>query len=154
LAFEALGNDQNWKEVTQDQDGVTQFRYRYRLRAHGPGFSQASALAWSRSVTSPPLMAMGSLPKKWLGRSHLEIDPARAVALSLKPADENPAGQVVVRLWETSGQAGLVPIKAPGFHQAREIDLLERHRRPLSIRKDQLAVPARGYGFSAVQLER
>ena len=33
LAFEALGNDQNHREVLHDQDGQTQFRFRYSLQA-------------------------------------------------------------------------------------------------------------------------
>ena len=34
LSFEALGNDQNYRESIRDQHGVTDFRFRYSLRAH------------------------------------------------------------------------------------------------------------------------
>ena len=59
LAFEALGNDQNWKEVTQDQDCVTHFRFRYSLCAQSPGYDNAADSAWSRSATVPLTLASG-----------------------------------------------------------------------------------------------
>jgi hypothetical protein len=68
LAFEALGNDQNWKEVVQDQDGATHFRFRYSLRAHAPGYDNAAALAWSRSVATPLALAHGRLPSRHTGK--------------------------------------------------------------------------------------
>lgn len=62
LAFEPLGNDQNWKEVTQDQNGDSHFRFRYSLRAHAPGYDNAAALAWSRDAAAPLTLAFGHLP--------------------------------------------------------------------------------------------
>ena len=53
LSFEALGNDQNFKEVTKDQGGATDFRFRYALRAHAGDYDGADAFAWSRSVAMP-----------------------------------------------------------------------------------------------------
>ena len=154
LAFEALGNDQNWKEVTQDQAGVTHFRYRYSLRAHAPGYyDNAWALAWSRSVSAPPQVVSGRLSKKWLDRPHLEIDPARALATCLKPADAAP-NQIVVRVWETSGTNGPLLLSAPGYRRARETDLLERERGELSLNQGTVSVPVRGHGFGAVKLKR
>jgi hypothetical protein len=154
LAFEALGNDQNWKEVTQDQDGVTHFRFRYSLRAHSPGYDNAAVLAWSRMVAAPLTLAFGHLPKKWLGRPHLEVDPRRALVTCLKPADDGTLDQIVVRVWETSGRTGTVVLTSPGYRAARETDLLEREHGPLALKQDKVSLNARGYGFSAVKLIR
>jgi hypothetical protein len=154
LAFEALGNDQNWKEVTQDQDGVTRFRFRYALRAHAPGYDNAAALAWSRSAAAPVTWAAGRLPRKWLDHPLLEVDPARALVTCLKPADDGAPDQVVVRLWETGGRTGVVRLAAPGWRAAREIDLLERERAPLELKRGEVPLNSRAHGFSAVRLSR
>jgi hypothetical protein len=152
LAFEALGNDQNWKEVTQDQDGVRQFRFRYSLRAHAPGYDNAAALAWSRSVSAPLTCAPGRLPKKWLDRAQLEMDPARALVMCFKPADHGTPGQAIVRLWETSGQSSPVPLLVRGYRRAKETDLLERARGALAIEDGKVKVPVRGWGFAGIEL--
>src|ERR1039458_7287115 len=115
LSFEALGNDQKWKEVTQDQDCVTHFRFRYSLCAHSPGYDKAADSAWSRSATVPLTLASGRLPMKWLNRSYLEVDPMRALVTCMKPADDGAPDQVVVRLWETGGRTGAVRLAAPGY---------------------------------------
>src|ERR1019366_1267644 len=59
LTFEALGNDQNFKEVTRDQNGEMNFRFRYSLRAHSGGYDSAETVAWSHAMTSPLLVAAG-----------------------------------------------------------------------------------------------
>ena len=61
LSFEALGNDQNFKEVTKDQGGATDFRFAYALRAHAGDFDGAEAFAWSRSVAMPIEAVRGRL---------------------------------------------------------------------------------------------
>jgi hypothetical protein len=152
-AFEALGNDQNWKEVTQDQDGETHFRFRYSLRAHGPGYENAATLGWSRSVAAPLTLAKGRLPKKWLDRPQLEVDPMRALVTCLKPLDTAPAGQVLVRVWETSGRNEPLLLAAPAYRTATETDLLERERGKLAVKQNRVVLDTRSYGFSAVKLE-
>ena len=154
LAFEALGNDQNWKEVVQDQDGVAHFRFRYSLRAHAPGYDNAATLAWSRSATAPLVLAFGRLPHRWLDRPHLEVDSARALVTCLKPADDGAPDRAVARLWETSGRTGAVLLAAPGYRAARETDLLERERGGLVVKQGKVSLSARGYGFSAIELIR
>jgi hypothetical protein len=154
LAFEALGNDQNWKEVTRDQAGATLFRFRYSLRAHAAGYNNADAFVWSRSVAAPLTLASGRLPKKWLDCPHLEVDPAIAVVTCFKPSDDGAPDQAVARLWETRGRAGLVRLAAPGYRTARETDLLERERATLNMKEGGVLLNTRGYGFSAVKLIR
>lgn len=153
LAFEALGNDQNWKEVTQDQNGVRHFRFRYTLRAHSPGYDNAGALAWGRAVAAPVTIAFGRLPKKWLNRPQLEVDPARALVTCFKPADDPLSGQTIVRFWETSGQNRPVVLRAPGFRQAKATDLLEHERGVLETKGDWTTIPMRGFGFKGVALQ-
>ena len=154
LAFEPLGNDQNWKEVTQNQNGESHFRFRYSLRAHAPGYDNATALAWSRNTAAPLTSASGRLPKKWLDRPHLEVDPRRALVTCMKPADDGASDQTVVRLWETGGRTGAVMVAAPGYRAAWETDLLEREREALAVKQGKVSLNARGYGFSAVKLTR
>ena len=154
LAFEALGNDQNWREVTQDQDGVTHFRFRYSLRAHAPGYDNAGALAWSRGVAAPLTLATGRLPKKWLDRPSLAVDPRRALVTCFKPVDDGTPNEAVVRVWETGGRNGPITLAAPSYRAATETDLLEREREPLAVKKGEVRLKARGYGFSAMKLAR
>jgi len=154
LAFEALGNDQNWKEVTQDQAGETHFRFRYVLQAHPPGYDNAAVLAWSRNVAAPLTLALGCLPKKWLDHPFLEVDPTQALVTCMKPADNGAADQTMVRLWETGGKTGVVEIAAPGYRAARETDLLEREREALPMKQGNVMLDARGYGFSGIELSR
>jgi len=47
---EALGNDQNCKEMIRDQHGVRELRFRYALAAHSGPYRGAEAFAWSRSM--------------------------------------------------------------------------------------------------------
>jgi len=154
LAFEALGNDQNWKEVTQDQDGVRHFRFRYSLRAHAGAYDNAATIAWSKAVAAPVTVAFGRLPRKWLDRPHLALDPAGAVTTCFKPADDGSPGKIVVRLWETSGREGVVRLETPGFSAAFKTDLLEREQGALELRRGEVRVPARGLGLSSVALRR
>jgi len=154
LAFEPLGNDQNWKEATQDQNGDSHFRFRYSLRAHAPGYDNAAALAWSRDAAAPLTLAFGRLPAKWLDRPYLEVDARRALATCVKPADDGAPGQTVVRLWETGGSTGVVVLAAPGYRAARETDLLERERQRLAMKQGKVSLNPRAYGFAAVKLIR
>lgn len=154
LAFEALGNDQNWKECTQDQDGVTEFRFRYSLRAHAPGYNQAAAMAWSAAVRAPLVVAAGRLPRNRLEVAYLSVDPHRAIATCLKPSDQPGSADLVIRLWETSGRSGPLTILTPPFRQAANVDLLERTLSPAAGRSGQPTVTLRGLGFGSVRLER
>lgn len=153
LAFEALGNDQNWKEVTQDQGGVSRFRFRYALRAHSPGYDQASAVAWSRSVVAPLAVISGQLPAHWLDQPHLTVDPACAIATCFKPSDDGDSGKAVVRLWQTGGQAPSVWLHADGYKAAKITDLLEREQSDLVFEQGAARVPIRTLGMAGVVLE-
>ena len=155
ITFEALGNDQNYREVTKDQHGVPSFRFRYSLRAHAGSYNGAQAFAWSRCVASP-LMAMpgrlvggASVPR---AAGAIEVDPARAIATCLKPADGPALGGVILRLWETSGQSGPLAIGVRGYRRAIRTDLLERDLEELRIADGKVSVPLRAHGVAAIRL--
>jgi hypothetical protein len=151
IVFEALGNDQNYKEVTRDQDGITEFRFRYALRGHAGGYDNASAIAWSRAASTPLLAVAGRLPAQPPVVA-IEIDAARAVATAVKPAD-GPAGQgTIVRLWETGERSTPVLIRVKGFRRAVRTDLLERDLEELPMVRGELQIPIRPRGLAAIRL--
>jgi hypothetical protein len=147
IAFEAIGNDQNYREVIHDQNGVTRFRFRYSLRAHG-GFDAAAVLAWAQGVANPLQAALGEVPP--LPRK-FTVDASRAIATCLKPSDDPSRPGVVLRIWECAGKNGPVSVRATGTREARLVDLLERDGKHLAIREGVVEVPIRPHGFAAVR---
>jgi alpha-mannosidase len=152
-AFEVVGNDQNHKEVSHDQMGVSRFRFRYSLRAHSPGYDQASALAWSRQVRNPILAAFGRLPAAIRNRPAILVDPTRAVATCLKPALEKGSFAMALRLWEIKGDSAPVRIKTGGAMRVFQTDLLEREQKELPVQFGAVSVRLPGYGFTAIRLQ-
>ena len=151
LSFEALGNDQNFKEVTQDQAGVAEFRFRYALRAHVRDFDGANAFAWSRGVAAPIQAVPGRLSR--IPAPGPVVESTRAIALALKPPDDPAARGVVLRLRETAGVGGPVTIDAPGFRRAVRLDLLERELDPVPLLAGRLTLDVPAHGFAAIRLE-
>ena len=149
LTFEALGNDQNYKEVIRDQHGVREFRFRYALRAHSGPYRGAEAFAWSRSVASPLLAVRGHLPLPEQALPGVAVDPARAIATCLKPAEEQ--GQIL-RLWETAGQSGPLSLQVHGYRRAMRTDLLERDREELRIANGKVTLDLPAHGLAGVRL--
>jgi len=152
LTIEALGNDQNHREVLHDQDGQTQFRFRYSLRAHEGGYRGAEAVGFARSAATPLRSKIGRLSASSNGTPRIAIDAARAVATCLKPADDPQAGGIIVRIWETAGRDGPLRIRVNGFEKVLATDLLERDRTPLAIRDGAVEVKLRPHGYAAVRL--
>ncbi len=152
ITFEALGNDQNYREVTHNQHGVTDFRFRYSLRAHAGGYDGAEAFAWSRSVASPLLGIAGRLRQRRTRMAGIRVDPARAIVTCLKPADSDASGGIMLRLWEVAGQSGPVSIGLNAYGSAIQTDLLERDREKLEIVRDETTMNLPAHGFSALRL--
>ena len=152
LTFEALGNDQNYREVTQDQDGVTEFRFRYTLRAHASGYDDSQAVAWSRDVMTPLMSTAGRIPDERMMGPAIRFDPSRAVATCLKPADGDGVKGLILRLWETAGKSDVVRIDLNGYSRAIRTDLLERDQGELPIPAGHIEVKTSPYGFSSVRL--
>ena len=151
LSFEALGNDQNFKEATKDQGGATDFRFAYSLRAHAGDYDSAQAFAWSRTVSMPIEAERGRLSRS--PAPGPAIDPARAIVLALKPPDDPAARGVVLRLRETAGRSGPLTIEAARFRRAVLLDLLEREKGPLPITEGKLQLDVPANGFAAIRLE-
>jgi len=147
ITFEVLGNDQDFEEMTHDQNGVTDFRYRYTLRRHGAGYDNAGTVAWSREVANPVVAVSGRLAKP--PSRQVSIDARRAIATALKPGEE---GGSLLRIWETAGQSGAVDVSVKGFHRAILTDLLERPLGALPIRRGVASVKLKANGFAAIQL--
>jgi hypothetical protein len=149
LSFEALGNDQNYKESGHDQNGETDFRFSYSLRSHAAAYDQADAVAWSRAAATPLLAAAGRLPREPL--PGVVVDPHRAFVSAWKPAD---GAGLILRLWETSGQSAPLVLRLQGFTRAVATDLLERDLHALPVSSSQVSVDLRARGFAAIRLLR
>jgi hypothetical protein len=151
ITFEILGNDQDYKEAIRDQNGATDFRFRYSLRGHAAAFSGSESFAWSRGIRSPLLAVLGNLPQ--VDSVHrITVDSSRAISTCLKPADDPALGGTVLRIWEVAGESGPLNLRVRGFRRAIQTDLLERNLRELHIANGQVKVNLRGYGYAAVRL--
>jgi alpha-mannosidase len=146
ITFEALGNDQNYKESTRDQHGVTDFRFRYSLRAHG-AYNNAEIVGWSRAVSTPLFAVFGKVKSD--SKPTVTLDPRRAIALAFKPAEETGH---LLRIWEIAGRSGPTEIRLSGYREAILTDLLERDLKPLLIRDGHIMLDLRANGFAAVRL--
>jgi alpha-mannosidase len=147
FTFEALGNDQNYKESARDQHGVTDFRFRYSLRARACEYDNAETVAWSRAVATPLVAAFGSLPNR--AASAVAFDPRRAIALAFKPAEESGH---ILRIQETAGRAGMIDIRVQGYREVVLTDLLERDQKRLDIRDGRVTVDLKANGFATFRL--
>ena len=148
---EALGSDQNYREVLHDQNGETSFRFRYALQARGGPYDSAAAARFARTVTSPLLVLAGELPRDGEMLPSVQVAPSRAIATCLKPASGPDAVGVILRLWEVAGSSEPVSVDVPGWRRAFHTDLLERNLRPLDLGATPqgatltVELPARGY---------
>lgn len=147
ISFEALGDDQNFKEVSHDQGGETDFRFRYSLRGYTGGYNNAVTAAWSRSATMPLEAVHGRIG--YATRRGPALDPARAIALAYKPAEE---GGRLLRIWETGGRSGPIAIAVPGFGHAVLTDLLERPLKPVPVTGGHISLELTAHGYAAVRL--
>jgi len=152
ITFESLGNDQNYREVVLDQDGVTHFRFRYALRAHARGYKGAEVFTWSRSAASPLLAAFGSIPESEMIVPRIEIDPTRAIATCLKPADDGASEGSILRLWEVAGSHEPFTVGLQGYEKVILTDLLERNCKELRIVNRKVTVNPNPNGFCALRL--
>jgi hypothetical protein len=152
LSIEALGNDQDYKEVDHAQGGDTEFRFRYALRAHAGAYDNPATVAWSRAASTPLIAAAGRLAAP--PAVPVVVDPARALVTCLKPADETEGTGLVLRLWETGGRSGALTLSLSGLTRARATDLLERDRDPLPVVNGRVSVPLAARGLASIRLER
>jgi hypothetical protein len=157
VTFEALGNDQNYREVSKDQNGETEFRFRYSLTARADGYKNAEAFNWSRSVANPLLVVKGDIGSSnklaacstgTVGGCSIEIDPNRAIATCLKPAEENGC---VMRLREVAGQSGPISVYVKGYRKVFLTDLLERDIEELKVVDGEARFDLLPHGFAGLR---
>jgi len=147
LVFEALGNDQNHREIVQDQGGESEFIFRYRLQAHAAAYDGSRALAWSRAAAAPLLLTAAKLRPSI---APVSVDPSRAVTTCLKPAADGRG--FIVRLWETKGAGGPVELHVADERRVMATDLVERDKGDLPMAAGVVSVPIRPLGLSAVRV--
>ena len=150
LSFEAIGNDQNYREVTRDQHGVTDFRFRYSLRAVAGPYNNAEVIAFSRGAATPLEAVAGRVRAGGNEMPEIAVDPARAVATCLKPADD--AQGCILRLWETQGQSGPIRVALRGWNKAVRTDLLERDEKELEVAEGAVSIELAGHGYASLRL--
>jgi hypothetical protein len=153
VTFEALGNDQNYKEVIKDQHGETQFQFRYSIRAHPGRYDPAGAFEFSRSVATPLVAALGSLESDVVSEPVLTVEPRRAMLTCFKPTLDGTAGASLLRLWEIAGKSGPITIRAQRVRKAILTDLLERNLRNIPVQDDTVTLDLRAHGFAALRLQ-
>jgi hypothetical protein len=151
ITIEALGNDQNYREVLRDQNGQTEFRFRYSLRAHAGTYCGPETIAFAQGALTPLLAAKGRIRAE-RGVPTVTVDPQRAVATCLKPADDPAAGGVILRLWEVAGESGTLPVGLKGYARAVETDLLERDKKELEMLDGEVSVELNAHGYVALRL--
>jgi hypothetical protein len=151
LAFELVGNDQNYNEVARDQNGETEFIFRFSLYVSEKPFDNVKAFAFSRRVMMP-LLAVQGAPTAKLLKPVVTIDPTRAIATALKPADPQFGDGLILRLWETDGSSELVVLGVPAGAKVISCDLLEQDQQALVVKNKKVLVPVRAHGFAGVRL--
>jgi len=152
LSIEAIGNDQNYKEVVKDQNGVKEFRFRYALQARAKGYDGAAAMAFGRSAATPLLAVLGRTARAERPLPAVTVDPSRAVATCFKPADDAAAGGFILRLAEAAGQSGPITIAVSGYKRAVQTDLLERDVKELNIVDGKVTIDLKPHGLGALRL--
>jgi len=152
ITFEALGNNQNYREVVRNQHEVKSFLFRYSLQAHSDRYKDSDAYVFSRSVASPLITVFGLLPDTVAGLPTLRLDPRRAIATCFKPAEGDISRGSILRIREISGNSNPVTIGLKGYRKAILTDLLERDKQELNIIDGQIEVNIKPNGFTGLRL--
>jgi hypothetical protein len=147
LSFECLGNDQNASEVSHDQGGDREFRFRYRLRLDAAATPIGQTARWAAEFQHPLVLLEGRANFPAVG---IAPDPIRTVSQALKPALDGRG--LILRYWEVTGSSEPVQVDLSGFSGASLCDLLERDLQPLEIENGRVLVPTRGWGFAALRV--
>ena len=89
----------------------------------------------------------GALPSRW---GFLEIAPQNVMVSALKTG---PDGAVVVRVYETTGQATTATIRcAASLRAAEEVNLLEDPGRSLTVAGQELQLQLRPFEIKTILL--
>ena len=129
------------------------FTFSYTLKAHAGAYQGAEAYAWS-SALGALAQRPGRLDRTGRTFPRIEIDPKRAIATCLKPADGDEPNGVILRVQETAGKSGPLAITVEGYSKAVQTDLLERDLKPLAITSGKVTLDLKANGLAAVRLVR
>ena len=152
LSFEALGNDQNFKEVTKDQGGATDFRFallaagaRRGLRRGGGVRVEPLGGDADRGGSRPALPARRPRGPPWTPR-------ARSSSPSSRPTTR-PSAASSFDSARPPAEADRSRSRPVAAKRAVRLDLLERERGELPIADGTLQLDLPAHGFAAVRLE-
>lgn len=152
----ALENSIDWHEATRDQAGATDFIFRYSLQGHAGGFDPVAALhfGWEDNnellALALPANTSGDLPEDL--HSFVTVEDPNLVLTCLKVAEEDG---LILRLWDCAGHENDGEVHLAGLgtlRSAMSTDLLERDRNALELQEQNLVVPVRAHGLSAVRV--
>ncbi len=96
-------------------------RFRYAILPHRGGWQEAGTVRRAAEINQGPVVLTGNMgPEGFLplAAAFLEVDPANVVAQVLKQAEDG--GGLIVRLYETAGEAAHSSIRLP--HMNREFE--------------------------------
>ena len=152
----ALGNWINWREVTRDQAGQTDFTFRYSLCGHEAGFDPVRALRFSwqdnneLQATPVPEVTNGTLPDD--RHAFVSVYPDHVVLSCMKPGEENG---LVARAWAFGKNEEMVRLNFAGLGApvtAQTTDLLERDQQDLALNGSSVELPVRSYSLATCRL--
>ena len=150
----ALGDVINYREVSHDQGGVTDFTFRYSLRPHDGGFEPATAVRFGAEVSNPVLTTL-AVPGS-AGRSLVRVSPPEVLLVELKVADEGPQRGLIARLWNTGADGVRANLTFTGPTHVRTAwltDLVERDRCRLPVSEDEtVSVQVPGQGYASIRV--
>jgi hypothetical protein len=95
---------------------------------------------------------LGAIPNERATRPAIQVDPARAVATCLKPADGDASRGLILRLWEAAGRTEPVRVGLKGYSRAIRTDLLERDQDELPITDGYVEARVNPHGFYSIRL--
>lgn len=147
LVVELFGNRHNRPEVSPDQGGQTQLRFRLRARHDDGGLETSRAARWA-AEHHHPLMILNGRPSG--PQFRVEEQDGRAISLCLKPSLDGRG--LTARWWEASGSSQPLVLDTEGVVEAWLCDLLERDLERLDVVDGKISVPVSGWGYACVRM--
>lgn len=172
----ALGNAVNYAEVTRDQAGRDRFVFRYSIQF----FSQYNSsrfvrFGWESSNALDAVVQLSPPKAEERRRNHgyrpqrksmlledsgsfVTVEESQIILVNLKAGEEDPAGTVFLRLWNSAESDCSATVRIPNDWTPSAVvsaDQLERPDKPLEMRNGvfSIRVPGRGFAAAIVSLQ-